>query len=56
MLTLMLTLSPLQAGLRTLQDLAPEMRLALEDEGEGFEGDEEFFRVSRVSSSEHTDP
>ncbi|XP_062398037.1 voltage-dependent L-type calcium channel subunit alpha-1D [Sardina pilchardus] len=39
----------LQAGLRTLQDLAPEMRLAMamEEEGEGFEGeDEEFFRVS----------
>ena len=43
----------LQAGLRTLQDLAPEMRLAmvcdLEDE-EGFEGevDEEFLRVRRA--------
>lgn len=42
-----------QAGLRTLQDLAPEMRLAMEmEEGqeEVFEGDmieeEEFFRVS----------
>lgn len=42
-----------QAGLRTLQDLAPEMRLAIEmEEGqeELFEGDmieeEEFFRVS----------
>ncbi|XP_062315441.1 voltage-dependent L-type calcium channel subunit alpha-1D [Osmerus eperlanus] len=43
----------LQAGLRTLQDLAPEMRLAmvcdLEDE-EGFEGevDEEFLRNDNV--------
>lgn len=42
-----------QAGLRTLQDLAPEMRLAMEmEEGqeEVFEGDmmeeDEFFRVS----------
>ncbi|KAG5282274.1 hypothetical protein AALO_G00054190 [Alosa alosa] len=44
----------LQAGLRTLQDLAPEMRLAMamEEEGEGFEGemDEEFFRSDSVFS------
>ncbi|XP_073675197.1 voltage-dependent L-type calcium channel subunit alpha-1D [Garra rufa] len=45
----------LQAGLRTLQDLAPEMRLAMvmEDE-EGLEGemieDEEFFRSDSVFS------
>ncbi len=43
-----------QAGLRTLQDLAPEMRLAIamEDE-EGLEGEmmeeEEFFRVRTPS-------
>lgn len=40
----------LQAGLRTLQDLAPEMRLAMAmEEEEGLEGEmieeEEFFRV-----------
>ncbi|KAL2103740.1 hypothetical protein ACEWY4_000608 [Coilia grayii] len=46
----------LQAGLRTLQDLAPEMRLAMamEEEGEGYEGetteDEEFFRSDSVFS------
>ncbi|KAI5622014.1 voltage-dependent L-type calcium channel subunit alpha-1D [Silurus asotus] len=48
----------LQAGLRTLQDLAPEMRLAMEmEEGqeEVLEGDmleeEEFFRYEEVSVS-----
>ncbi|XP_072538443.1 voltage-dependent L-type calcium channel subunit alpha-1D [Salminus brasiliensis] len=47
----------LQAGLRTLQDLAPEMRLAMEmEEGqeEGYEGElmeeEEFFRSDSVFS------
>lgn len=49
-----------QAGLRTLQDLAPEMRLAMamEEEGEGFEGeimeDEELFRVSGAPRSRQT--
>ncbi|XP_066499275.1 voltage-dependent L-type calcium channel subunit alpha-1D isoform X2 [Hoplias malabaricus] len=47
----------LQAGLRTLQDLAPEMRLAMameEGHEDGFEGDmteeEEFFRSDSVFS------
>ncbi|KAA0713731.1 Voltage-dependent L-type calcium channel subunit alpha-1F [Triplophysa tibetana] len=45
----------LQAGLRTLQDLAPEMRLAMAmEEEEGLEGDmteeEEFFRSDSVFS------
>ncbi|KAB5567742.1 hypothetical protein PHYPO_G00236350 [Pangasianodon hypophthalmus] len=53
----------LQAGLRTLQDLAPEMRLAMEmEEGqeEVFEGDmieeEEFFRSDSVFSDGHLTP
>ncbi|KAM9475486.1 voltage-dependent L-type calcium channel subunit alpha-1D [Clarias gariepinus] len=53
----------LQAGLRTLQDLAPEMRLAMEmEEGqeEVFEGDmmeeEEFFRRDSVFSDAHLTP
>jgi len=52
-----------QAGLRTLQDLAPEMRLAMameDEEGlEGLEGEmieeEDFFRV-RTLSSKKKDP
>ncbi|KAF4070507.1 hypothetical protein AMELA_G00286230 [Ameiurus melas] len=53
----------LQAGLRTLQDLAPEMRLAIEmEEGqeEVFEGDmievEEFFRSDSIFSDAHLTP
>ncbi|XP_053536536.1 voltage-dependent L-type calcium channel subunit alpha-1D [Ictalurus punctatus] len=53
----------LQAGLRTLQDLAPEMRLAMEMEDgqeEVFEGDmievEEFFRSDSVFSDAHLSP
>ncbi|MCJ8735276.1 hypothetical protein PDJAM_G00245170 [Pangasius djambal] len=53
----------LQAGLRTLQDLAPEMRLAMEmEEGqeEVFESDmieeEEFFRSDSVFSDGHLTP
>ncbi|XP_028849532.1 voltage-dependent L-type calcium channel subunit alpha-1D [Denticeps clupeoides] len=52
----------LQAGLRTLQDLAPEMRLAMamEEDGEVLDGemmeDEEFFRSDSVFSDVSATP